>query len=215
MELLHRSFPADNLTITDDGCTVEGLAVPFGVPTEVADVTPRGVVRYREQFVVGSFDRAERVPHRVTYVYGHSDAFGDRLGHGHAFTQREDGLHVVFRLDPSRAAQARDAITSSHGALSVGFVSHDPRPYTEREGELVTRRAVHLVHIAAVPAGAYPDAVVGSVREEIDLENHDAERADREAAAAAKAEEAKLLADIDAMVASQSEWRERLGMKGD
>lgn len=210
-ELLHRTFTAE-LELGDDGRTVEGLAVPFGEVAEVADIGPRGVVRYREQFVPGAFDRAVRVPHRVTYVYGHSDAFGDRLGVGHTFTQRDDGLHVSIRLDASRAEQARDAITSSHGALSIGFVSRNPKPYTEREGELITRRAVHLVHIAAVPKGAYAGAVVGSVREEAELEMDEEERAEREAEAVAKAEERALLASIDEMVASQEAWRDRLGM---
>jgi len=69
------------------------------------------------------------------------------------------------KLDPSRAEQAIDALTSSHSALSVAFATIVPAHGTERPGELITRRSVHLAHIAAVPEGAYPSAQLLTVRE--------------------------------------------------
>lgn len=211
LELLHRSFTLEDPTVSDDGRTVEGLAVPYGVVADVADVTPRGVVRYKEGFERGAFKRAVKAPDRVTLVYGHSDGFGDRLGYGRAFEEREDGLHATFRLDASRADQARDALTSSHRSLSIGFASISPRMHTENDGDLVIRKAVHLVHVAAVPLGAYPGALVGSVREEIEAEADETERADRAAALVSSEESDRLLASIDEMVASQRAWAERVG----
>ena len=212
IELLHRSFTLEDPTVSEDGRTVEGLAVPYGVPTPVADVTPRGLVRYREMFERGAFKRATKAPNRVTLVYGHSDGFGDRMGYGQAFEERDDGLHATFRLDESRAAQARDALLSSHRSLSIGFASISPKPYTEQDGELVVRKAVHLVHVAAVPAGAYAGAVVGSVREEIEAEADDVAREERAEERASAEESARLLASIDEMVASQAAWADRLGL---
>lgn len=206
LDLLHRSFTLEDPTVSDDGRTVTGLAVPYGVEARVADVTPAGVVRYREMFERGAFRRAVKAPSRVTLVYGHSDGFGDRMGYGQAFEETEAGLLARFRLDASRADQARDALTSSHRALSVAFASISPRQGTERDGDLVIRRQVHLVHVAAVPAGAYAGAAVGSIREEIAAEIEEADNAEREAAAVSAEESARLMASIDDMVASQKKW---------
>ncbi len=209
-ELLHRSFTLTDADVSADGRTVTGLAVPFGVEAEVADVTARGVVRYRELFERGAFDRAEAAPHRVTYVYEHSTGFADRLGYARSFAQTADGLVAEFRLDASRAEQARDALTSSHGGLSIGFASIDPAPFTERDGTLVVRRAVHLAHVAAVPQGAYAEAGISSLREAVDLELDDARRAEEADAAQQKAESDRLLAKIDEMVSEQAEWQARI-----
>ena len=216
IDLLYRTFPLEAAEIGgDDGRTVEGLAVPFNRETPVVDRRPDGrVVRYRERFIIGAFDRAEAVPHRVTFVYGHSDSFAERLGHAETITQRADGLFIRFRLDPSRAESARDALATSHGALSIGFASIIPRRDSEEDGSLVTREAVHLMHVAAVPAGAYPDALVTSVRDagdELALLDAEAEQATRAAAEVAHARSCALLSEIDGLVASQSVWRQRIG----
>lgn len=210
ISILHRSFTLEDPTVSSDGRTVTGIAVPYGVEAEVADVGPAGVIRYREMFERGSFSRAVKAPNRVTLVYGHSEGFGDRMGYGQAFEETDAGLLATFRLDASRAEQARDALTSSHRSLSVGFASINPRPNSERDGDLVIRRAVHLAHVAAVPKGAYSGAVVGTIREAIEAEAEEAEKADALAEAAAKNESLRLMADIDALVASQAEWTAKI-----
>lgn len=215
MELLYRSFAVEDLAVRDaynegDGRTVEGLLVPFGKVADVADIGPNGVVRYREMFRFGAFDRAEAVPHRVVLAYGHSESFGDRLGHAIELRQSVEGLHAVFRLDASRAAAARDALSTSHGALSIGFTTIDPRPRTEREGDVIERRAVHLFHVAAVPKGAYAEAAVGSIRAEAMLDEDDADRAERQARAAEREQSQALMAKIDEMVATQAALKARI-----
>jgi HK97 family phage prohead protease len=105
-----------------------------------------------------------RAPNRITLVYGHSEGFGDRLGHLVELADTPAGLRMRARLDPSRAEQAMDALTSSHSALSIGFASIVPKAGTEEPGSLVVRRAVHLAHVAAVTAGAYDDARLTLVR---------------------------------------------------
>lgn len=209
-ELLHRAFTLTDADVSPDGRTVTGMAVPFGVEAEVADVGPRGVVRYREVFEHGAFDRAVAAPHRVTYVYGHSEGFADRLGYARSFAQTADGLVAEFRLDASRAEQARDALTSTHGGLSIGFASIDPRPYSERDGTLVVRRQVHLAHVAAVPLGAYAMAGISSVREAVDVEADEHRREADADAEAKKAQSEQLLSKIDQMVREQAEWQARV-----
>lgn len=165
-EFLRRDFPAELHIRSESGAHfAEGLAVPYLVPANILEMRGDGPISYREQFAPGAFARALREPSRVALVYGHSDGFGDRLGHVAEFTDTPAGLMMRAKLDPSRAEQAIDALTSSHSALSVAFATIVPRHGAERPGELVTRRSVHLAHIAAVPEGAYPAAQLTSVRE--------------------------------------------------
>jgi HK97 family phage prohead protease len=169
----------------------EGLVVPYGAEAPIIEVREDGPVRYREMFTPGAFERAQRVPHRVTLAYGHSESLADRLGYATDLRDTAAGLWAAFRIDRSRWDVAQEALTSSHTAFSVGFVSISPRPFTEREGELVVRKAVHLSHVAAVPQGAYAAALVSSVRGAFldDVEEPSAvEVAERAAQAAAEAE---------------------------
>jgi hypothetical protein len=129
----------------------------------------------------------------VALVYGHSDGFGDRLGHVAEFTDTPAGLMMRARLDPSRAEQAIDALTSSHSALSVAFATIVPKHGTEQAGQLVTRRSVHLAHIAAVPEGAYPTAQLLSVRE--GNNPPEGEQTDAELAAQREAQQRRELAE--------------------
>lgn len=178
-------LPADALSFREEGTKlfVEGLVVPYMTPADIVEMRPNGPIHFREQFAKGSFERAIRAPYRVTFVYGHSDSLAERLGSGESFVESEDGLIATFRLDRSRAEQARDVIESSHGCLSAGFISLYPQHWTEREGELVTRRSVHLGHVAAVPKGAYSDARVLAMRGDLDGEPTENEKADDEKAA--------------------------------
>lgn len=164
-EIHYRALALQLREADDDRGIVEGLVVPYGREAPITEVRASGPVSYREVFRAGAFARAARAPSRVTLVYGHSDSRPDRLGFGLGFADTDEGLHGRFRLDPSTAEHARDILLSgSHSGLSVGFVSLVPKAYTEREGSLVERRSVHLIHVAAVPEGAYETAGVTVVR---------------------------------------------------
>lgn len=162
--MLIRAFPTLSLREADTEGVMTGLVVPYGVPTPITEPRGNGVVRYREQFVPGAFERAIRAPRRVPLNYGHSDHFGDRLGYAIAFRDTPAGLEGDFKIDPSRYAQALDALTTSHLGLSAGFYSVRPAAFTEREGQLVTRTSTVLLHVAAVTQPAYELAKVGSFR---------------------------------------------------
>lgn len=182
-----RSFPLELREAEGDGLTVEGLCVPYGVETPIVE---RGIA-YREMFTRGAFDRAVRAPTRVSLVYNHSDSFGDRLGYATSFRDTDAGLHGTFRLDPSRAEQARDALGTSHSGLSVGFISIRPAARSERAGSLVVRRSALLGHVAAVAEAAYSAARVETMRDAVlelgeptaaDVEADELQRQDRELA---------------------------------
>ena len=198
-----RALPAD-LDIDEDAGTAEGILVPWNTPTPIVERRGGGLVRYTEEFARRSFDRALRAPGRIPFTYGHSSAFGDRLG---VFTHLEDrdiGLWGRIKLDASKVDAARDAVTSSHQGMSVGFLSVVPKAFTEREGSHVVRRSAILDHVAAVPNPAYADAgllVVRNLSPE-DIEDTDADRA----VAAELAERERVLADALALVEAGRRW---------
>lgn len=198
-----RALPAE-LDVDDEAGTAEGILVPYGVPTPITERRGDELVRYVEEFTRGAFDRAARAPGRVPFTYGHSSAFGDRLG---AFTQIEDreaGLWGRLRFDPSKRDAARDAVLSSHQAMSIGFLSLVPKAFSERDGSHVIRRSAILDHVAAVPAGAYAEARLTVVRNlaEADLDETDADRA----AAAELAERERVLSEALALVEAGRRW---------
>lgn len=202
-----RALP-DDLAIDDDAGTAEGLFVPWDTPTSIIERRGDGLVKYDEMFRRGAFDRALRAPGRVPFTYGHSDAFGDRLGVTVRLEDRDDGLWGLLRFDPSKRDAARDAVTSSHRALSIEFSSVVPKPFTERDGSTVERRSVILHAIAAVPVGAYADARLLAVRNIAD--ELDAETAADVAAREEIARRDAILAEADALIAAGERWRSLL-----
>jgi HK97 family phage prohead protease len=198
-----RALPAD-LDIDDQAGTAEGLLVPWNTPTPITERRGDALVRYIEEFARGSFDRALRAPGRVPFTYGHSSAFGDRLGVFTNLEDRAEGLWGRLKFDTSKVDGARDAVTSSHQAISIGFLSVVPKAFSERDGSHVVRRSAILDHAAAVPAGAYDDARLLVVRNltDVDLDETDADRA----AAAEVAERERVLADALALVEAGRRW---------
>jgi hypothetical protein len=198
-----RTIPVD-LQIDDDAGTAEGILVPWDVETAIVERRGDGLVHYVEAFRRGSCDRACRAPGRLPITYGHSDAFGDRLGVATHLEDREDGLWGRFRFDDSKRDAARDAVSSSHRALSIAFASIVPKAFTEREGSLVERRSVILQHVAAVPEGAYSDARLLVVR---NLSDEFGEPTAADLAARAELDErARVLAEVDQLRAAGERW---------
>ena len=153
-------------------------------------------------------DRAIRAPGRLPLTYGHSDSFADRLGVARILEDRKEGLWGKFGFDRSKVDAARDAVTSSHKALSVAFLSVVPKAFTEREGFLVERRSVIIQHVAAVPEGAYAGAGLTVVRNLAD------DLGDETAADVAAREEtarrAAILAEFEALVEEGKRWENLL-----
>lgn len=144
------------------GDQVEALIVPWMRPTRVVDFIGDRMVAYDEQFAPGAFARAEDVPHRVTFVWTHSDDFGNVLGRAKSFARSAEGEVGVFRL-AGDVDKTKDLIGDM--GLSVSFRSMLPAPGAERPGALVTRQGVHLKHVAVVAEPAYADARILAIRE--------------------------------------------------
>lgn len=200
-----RQFPAEDLDIREDFC--EGLVVPWNRETEI--VEPRGdaLVRYRELFERGSFDRAIAKATRVSLTFNHDTTLAARIGYGLKFADSAEGLVGSFKLDKSTADKARDVLSSSHSAFSVGFFSLVPKAGQERDGALVSRRAALLDHVAAVTAGAYPDARLTTVRAVDPTLAVAEDLSDAELAAAERARaDADLLAQVEEWATKQREW---------
>jgi len=207
-ELHVRHFEAVELELREDadaGLTVTGLVVPYGVETPITEARPDGVIKYREMFVPGAFQRAQRVPYRTTLTYDHDTSVGYRLGYGLTFEDTPEGLAGTFKLDGSTAAKARDILGSSHRSFSVGFWSINPRAFTERPDSLVIRKSVHLDHVAAVAEPAYAGAGVTSIRSAEPVLDGDPTEAEIAAEAQQRADQ-QLLADLDMLAAEQAKW---------
>jgi HK97 family phage prohead protease len=204
-EMHYRAWPADlELRDNAEGLTVTGLVVPYDREAPIEELRETGLIRYREAFTHGAFDRALRAPNRVTLTYNHDVAMQARLGYGQAFQESAEGLVGTFRLDRSSADKARDILESSHAAFSVGFYSLVPQAGRERPGQLVVRRSVILDHVAAVVEGAYPGAGVASIRGAA-LDTGEPTAADVAADEAAR-HDADLLAWLEDAAAEQAKW---------
>lgn len=143
--------------VDDSTHTAYGRVVPYG---EVAMFAEDGQVK-RERFVRGALAHAARAWFRVVLYYSHADVLSNRLGYGMALDERDDGAWSTFRLDPSAYERARDALTTTHDALSLGFYSLSSRVAPDG---VVDRLRVSVAHVAAVPEAAYAGARLLTVR---------------------------------------------------
>lgn len=169
MTMLIRSTTAAPLAV--EGRTVLAFCVPFNKPAIVTSVgednIPAGQ-RYQEGFTQGAFQRAAKVPSRVTIRLSHSQDAIVRAGFGHKFLERADGLYGEFTADDTPVGNAllERAKDGEPLPLSVGHVPLR----TERRNGVIWRTSVHLDHVAATGGTpVYKDARVLAVRaEELD-----------------------------------------------
>lgn len=162
MTQLVRAFGDGDLDVR--GRTVVGYAVPFGIPANVSD---DGRTSYSEQFERGAFTRtiAERGD-RVKFLALHDR--DSRLPLGRATVLREESRGLYAELQVSRTAAGDEALElirdGSLDGLSVGFVPVNQRTERSRGGLSVTRTAVRLNEISAVPVATWDEARILAVR---------------------------------------------------
>lgn len=159
--LIERAAPA--LEPVGDGWTVEGLAVPYDVPSRVTD---DGENYYREAFTMGAFARdCTKGGRWVNLMLGHFGDDGDRfLGRCVSLSESTEGLTCAFRLDRTHP----DAEAARAGELTRWSVS--ARVYRSRaegpdDDRLVYREACGLSHVAATARPQYAGAGVRVARE--------------------------------------------------
>jgi HK97 family phage prohead protease len=148
-----------------DGWTVEGLAVPYDVPTQVSD--DGGATTYWEAFNHGAYQRdCVKGGRWVNLMVGHYGDEGDRfLGRCVSLAESAQGLVAGFRLDRSHP-QAEQARAGELTGWSVSARVYRSRSLVDQDGRrIVWREACGLSHVAATPTPQYAGAGVAVARE--------------------------------------------------
>jgi HK97 family phage prohead protease len=151
--------PADALEVRDlggGGHALEGLCVPYDVPTTKAGLRP-------EVFRPRAFASALRAGGKVRLL-DENHASGRRpVGVATDLTEGPDGLHGVFRFynTPEGRAAWENVSEQTYGGLSIGFV-----PVRERRSKDGIREVLEaqLHHVSLVDEPAYDDAQVLALR---------------------------------------------------
>ncbi|MGI5192267.1 HK97 family phage prohead protease [Streptomyces sp. CA-288835] len=154
--ILHRT--AELVRADETGRTVFGLAVPYGVDTDIREHGSS----YIERFAPGAFARSiDERGSKVRLFVGHE---ARRLPIGRATELREasDGLHAAFHIPATRDGD--DALelvrTGVVDAFSIGF-----RPIRNRQdGDVTVRTEAALIEVSLVGIPAYEGAAVAGVR---------------------------------------------------
>lgn len=149
----------------DDGHTVEGIAVPYHRPADVADEHGR----YREVFTPTSFAgwlptlHRARAEHRIGLNLDHSEAFDHRIGFARTVDETADGVRFTFRLydDPARIDKVLDMLRSSHRGLSIEAVA---TKYRTAAGGVREWLGARIVAVAATPKPVHAGAQILAVR---------------------------------------------------
>jgi HK97 family phage prohead protease len=154
--LIEREAPA--LEPVGDGWTVEGVAVPYGIPHRVSD---DGVTYYREGFTHGAFGRDVTKGGRwVNLMLGHSGDDGDRfLGRCVGLAEEPTGLRATFRIDRTHP-QAYAARAGELTGWSVSARVYRSRMVGHGEDEVTWREVCGLSHVAATATPQYAGAGV-------------------------------------------------------
>jgi len=163
--LIERAAPA--LEPVGDGWTVEGIAVPYGVPHRVSD---DGTHFYREGFTPGAFGRDVAKGGRwVNLMLGHHGDDGDRfLGRCVGLGEEPGGLRATFRIDRTHP-QAEAARAGELTGWSVSCRVYRSRNEGHGDQEIRWREVCGLSHVAATAAPQYAGAGVLVAREHTEV----------------------------------------------
>lgn len=184
-ELEIRTFGYDpelEIRAGGDGRTVTGLVAPWDIEITATGAGGRGVIR--EVLRQGALDKsvAERGD-KIPLTFYHPDPtnpFADRgiIGRAIKWENSASGQRASFKVaDTPRGNEALTMIREGLIAdFSIGFKGvHDRTKVVQERGKapLYERYEVNLDHVALVPNGAYPNALVEQVRAEFDPDNEE------------------------------------------
>lgn len=157
--VIERAIP--DMEPIGDGWTLEGRAVPYGVESRVVDP---GFDPYWEEFVTGTFARDVRNGCRWVNLYaGHRGDFGDRfLARCRRAVERDDGLHLEFRIDRERANPdlAEAARSGELTGWSIKATVYKSRELIRGARRVVLREQAAIEHVAATKVPQYAGAGV-------------------------------------------------------
>ena len=145
---------------TEDLTMIEGLAVPYGVETNVG--------WYIEEMAPGVFGKSIRESKRdLPFLLFHNGQVFP-IGSASKWTERSDGLLGQWRIDsddPIAQEAARKARDGFLTGLSVGFQpTRSERIDRDDEPLLIRRIEARLLEVSLVSTPAYVDAGVSLVR---------------------------------------------------
>jgi HK97 family phage prohead protease len=156
MNIERRASPI-HLELREDGRTLAGLAVPYGIEVQIG--------RYRERFVRGAFAdaRPEDVP--LMAVHDHETL---PIGRAISLTETQAGLEAELRVSQTQRGDEVLALVKDGAAtgLSVGFVPVEDRWNQDRT--IVERIKARLVELSITAFPAYAGARILAVRTEPD-----------------------------------------------
>lgn len=156
---------------TDSGWTyLEGRAVPYNTPATIAGM-------FIESFAPGAFSKSiAEAARSLPLLAFHDNQTADALiGVAESWDERADGLHGVWRLDKSEAAQ-RIAQLASDGVLGYMSVRFQPirsewtyvDDWDPNRGpkflDSVLRTEARLIEVSTVSTPAYATATISKVR---------------------------------------------------
>lgn len=145
---------------TESGRYLEGRAVPYGIWQDVG--------WYQEKITKGAFAKSIREAAKKLPLLLWHNSRSFPIGVSEKWTESDDGLDAVWRLDSGEQAQeaarlARDGLLTG---LSVGFIGiAAERTYDEEKGiSYVERTEARLLEVSLTPTPAYAGAQVALVR---------------------------------------------------
>lgn len=149
---------------------LEVRLIPYGVPTQVADVLPNGTLdSYIEEFAPSMFSGQVRAAHpetfrKIRFFDGHPNGDGaTRLGWALTLRADPDWLYGTIQLMPTRVDDVEAMLDSGIRDVSVGFIPGAGGTIQRADGSRLRIKG-HLDHIALEPEGAYPGAEVLAMR---------------------------------------------------
>lgn len=162
---------AEPLAVDEEAGEVSGIIVPFGRPAPIVEPDEEGrLVRYREQFVPGSLAAQARYESRnstpwswLPLYHSHVESLSNHIGVAKDVHEREEGIWASFELLPDTSIEKVKALLRK----SSRFFSVKFRELAEPviEGDLISRTAVMVQHVAAVGVPAYAEAKIANVRD--------------------------------------------------
>ena len=157
------------LHVRSDGRTVDGRIIPYNEIVQVFERHADGIVSYREQFLPRScLAMAQAVRKRgnaafIAFNLDHEEHdFDSKIGYATDLRDEDDGAYATFKLyDGNDLDKVRSMLTESHTGLCVSFA--DLRP-PDVDGDLYSRKQVHIDHVAATPTPVYAGAAITGMR---------------------------------------------------
>jgi HK97 family phage prohead protease len=154
MNVEHRIAPV-TLELREDGRTLAGLAVPYGIEVQIG--------RYRERFAHGAFADAHPEDVPLMAVHDHESL---PIGRAFSLTETPSGLEAELRVSQTQRGDEVLELVKDGAAtgLSVGFVPVEDRWNQDRT--IVEPIKARLVELSITAFPAYADARILAVRQQ-------------------------------------------------